>query len=224
VNEQSLRQAPYPGKIKFPGGGPMKLFFILALVFGGISKAQAAFFVEPEIGYSNSQQLKYSNAGTNYTYGETSALAGVRLGYMMSSGLWLGAHGEYYSNGTLTSTASGGSSSSFSRQTASAELGWQVKNFRFFGGYQFLNTLSITPSPSDTHIPSGFSGNGQYAGLGIQFGSRFNLHLMYEVYTYTNVTGQNSSSQSLAGSAFSNVSDSNLVLMGSMSFNATEKK
>jgi len=195
------------------------LFSLLTISTTGI----ASLLIEPEIGYSTSQQLRYTNAGTNYSFNESSTFAGLRVGYVATTGLWLALRGDAATSGTLTATNGTTNSDTFNRNTVAVEVGWQWQALRLLAGYQLLNTMTINPNVSNTKSPTNFSGTGEYAGVGIQFGNRFNLHALYETYSYSSVTGQNSTSQSLTSSAYSNVSDGNVSLSMSVAFSATGK-
>jgi hypothetical protein len=199
------------------------LLAALLVTLGTSIAAQASFLVEPEVGAQIGSAFNYQYGTTAYQYTESSYPVGLRLAFKAMNGFWIGLHGDYYLSGTLANqNPSASSQDSFTRTVASGELGYQgMRGFRVFAGYDFSNSISNTPNTNTTNSAdfTAMSGNGYYAGVGLEFHSHIAINILYDVPSYSSVTpSKATTSSTFTTSTYNTFSESILTVAVSFPF------
>lgn len=184
----------------------LKLALLPILTLIASTQASAGLIeFEPYAGYGLSGKMTATaNSGGDGTFNFSNIGAGARLNLKPVNFLFLGPDFSYQmgSSGTYSVTdanygALSGNLSKGSLMTVGGVLGFQLPlGIRIWGGYNFMDTNSITQSISTTVLGQAVSGTStnKFSGTTIKVGAGFKLFSVlrlnaeYYMQTYTKVT------------------------------------
>jgi hypothetical protein len=183
--------------------------------------ANAAWLIEPELGYSTTSSMTYTYGGTVYDFTGSAIPVGLRASWVAGNGFFVGLHADSYVSGTYTGNKGTTKSDTFSRTTAGLEFGYIAgKGFKVYAGYDAMNKLTVTPDTTNTNSPAELSGTGMHIGLGYYFKPHFGVDLVYSTPTYTAGVKGTTTYSTLDSTNYSAIADSSMNLMFTFPFSS----
>lgn len=169
----------------------MSLFKTLSavgLTFLIFTKAYAATFIEPSIGYRSHNLKLTSVAATTTEVKMATPVYGLKIGYSSPLGIDLNLSYDYSSGKAEIDSAM--EKNDFTQSTASAQLGVSALGvLKIYLGYGFMNDLKIKEGPT-TSSDMNLKGQAYQAGLQFKVFPRIMLGLQYNINQYKTVSGR----------------------------------
>ncbi len=164
-----------------------KTLSALGLTLLIFSKASAATFIEPSIGY-RSHNLKLTSVSTATSEVKMATpVYGLKIGYSSPLGIDLNLSYDYSSGKAELNPSM--EKNDFSQSTASAQLGVSALGIlKIYLGYGFLNELRIKQGITSSDM--NLKGQAYQAGIQFKLFPRVMLGAQYNINQYKTVTGR----------------------------------
>lgn len=160
----------------------MKKFFAIYVLLMAlqVQQADAGVLLEPFLGYDQAPMEVVTVTNTDVSATNSGLDYGARAGYRFSQGLWLSA--EYSAgSGKGKSKVAGQEDSTYTKAAMSAVVGYDHRDFRFWGGYGVSDKMTFKDSTGETN----FSGTNYKVGFGYKAAPSVSVNLEYLVPSYT---------------------------------------